>query len=102
MQLCSLCVVGLAGSVVSNIDHVENLDRETRSAGLFVVVVACLALLVEVVILVVRFLNIGIINLHMRKFLIAVRMCIHIHCMCVSHCKVYVYLMYGWFTAHCM
>ena len=95
-------MVGLAGSVVSNIDHVENLDRETRSAGLFVVVVACLALLVEVVILVVRFLNIGIINLHMRKFLIAVRMCIHTYIVCVSHTVKYMYIMYGWFTAHCM
>ena len=70
--------MGLAGYTVSNLPHLEILDEETRSVGMFVVVNGCLAVLLEVALIVVRFLNIGIVNLHMRKFFIAVRLCVSV------------------------
>ena len=71
-QFCSLCTVGLAGTAAAS---ETSLEGKTKAAGVFVVVFSCAAAVVEVLIVVLRFLNIGAINLQMRKFFIVVRRC---------------------------
>ncbi|CAI8009249.1 hypothetical protein GBAR_LOCUS6245 [Geodia barretti] len=66
-QFCSLCTVGLAGTAAAS---ETSLEGKTKAAGVFVVVFSCAAAVVEVLIVVLRFLNIGAINLQMRKFFI--------------------------------
>ena len=86
MQLCSICLLTLPAVVIS-----QAADRETdvlnsptssssikqwirgwRSTGVYVICIAGIASIVEVIMIVLRFLNIGAINLHMKVFFIIV------------------------------
>ena len=69
-QVCSLCTVGLAGTAAAS---ETSLEGKSKAAGVFVVIFSCAAAVVEVLVVVLRFLNIGAINLQMRKFFIVVR-----------------------------
>lgn len=59
----------------------KELVRGSEAAGLFVICTGGLAIVVEAVIIVLRFLNIGAINLQMRNFFIAVSV-IKLCCVC--------------------
>ena len=76
MQVCSVCTLALPASVLSQVaDGVSGSDspkQGSRNAGLFVICVAVLTLILETFIVVLRFLNIGAINIQMKKFFIAV------------------------------
>ena len=76
VQVCSVCTLALPASVLSQVtDGVsgsDSLKHGSRIAGLFVICVAVLTLILETFIVVLRFLNIGAINLQMKKFFIAV------------------------------
>lgn len=61
--------MGIAGTVVTNS---SSLDALSRGAGVFVAVFGSLAVVVEATIIILRFLNIGLINIHMKQFLILV------------------------------
>ena len=86
LQACSIFTVALSATVVSDVStsspsSENNLARDSKTAGLCVTCLVSAALFVEVAILVLRFLNIGIINLHMKKFFIVVR------CQHSNYCK---------------
>ena len=76
LQLCSLCSLALPAAVISEVARgspsATDLEKGSKGAGLFVICFASLAGIVEVLIVVLRFLNIGIINLQMKKFFIVV------------------------------
>lgn len=75
-QVFNLCTLALVAAVIndvsSNISSDNSLKPDSKAAGLFVICFASLVLTVEMTILVLRFLNIGIINLQMKKFFIVV------------------------------
>ena len=88
-QVSSVCTIALSATVISQVEQHVVLDQSTEKglkelvrgsegAGLFVICIAGLAILIEVLIIVLRFLNIGAINLQMRKFFILVSVrCVH-------------------------
>ena len=71
LQILSLSVVLFAGLAVAS---ESSGDGKIKSAGLLAVAVSCVAAVVEVLVVVLRFLNIGFINLNMKKFFICVRL----------------------------
>ena len=88
LQVCSLCTLAFSASVMNDVavgyhegtSSAKSLGRNSKAAGLFVICFAGLAVIIEVFILVLRFLNIGVINLRMKKFFIVVSIL-----QCVAH-----------------
>ena len=76
-QLCSILTVAVSVTVMIDVASASppagRLDTQSNAGGVFVSVVAGAGTAVEALILVVRFLNIGVINLKMKKFFIVVR-----------------------------
>ena len=62
--------MGFAGTASAS---ESSLEGSSKAAGVFVAVFSCVAAIVEMLLVVLRFLNIGAINLQMRKFFIVVR-----------------------------
>lgn len=81
LQVLCICTIAVTTTVVGDESNGSPTLDGSRTAGRVVACLVSAGLVVEVVIVVLRFLNIGIINFHMKKFFIIVS---YEHALCVK------------------